>query len=148
MNTRLPDALPCPMPSIQGFIILCAELGRIKQLLNNQVIVTSVPADGITHAHMLTTVHDMFVRTDPALSLFLTHPTRRLGAALIKGAADATAAVAWLAQNLPTGLAGPSVVDYEGCCERIQSGIHHYLLCVEVTGMLNDLDERAPETMH
>ena len=91
----------------------------------------------------------MFVAADPALSLFLAYPTWRLSAALIKAAADATAAVAWLAQNPPTDAEIPHLAqEYMACSERIQAGIADWRLSVDLKRVEHDLDCGPAETVH
>jgi hypothetical protein len=99
--------------------------------------------NGMTHSRMLDIVSVMFARYDPALALFLAYPTKRLSATLIKAAADASTAVAWLAQNPPSEQEA-----YAKCCERIQSGIADWRLSVDLKRAEHDLDIGLPETLH
>ena len=89
--------------------------------------------NGMTHERMFETVSGMFAHNESALAFFLAYPTRRLSLSLIKAAADATAAVAWLAQNPPmdSGLAQPDR-EYESCCVRIQTDIADWRLSVDL----------------
>jgi len=121
----------------------------MRQLLGDRAIVVTVPMNDMSHARMLDTVDEMFVAADPALSLFLAYPTRRLSSALIKAAADAATAVAWPAQNPPSNSEIPHLdQEYEVCCERIQSGIADWRLSVDLKRVWHDLDVGLPETVH
>jgi len=120
----------------------------MRQLLGERVIQVTVPMDGMTHARMLEAVKVMFVTADPALSLFLGYPTRRLSAALIKGSADAATAVAWLAQNPPSDSVTVLSQEYAACCERIQSGIGDWRLSVDLKRAEFDLEFGPAETVH
>jgi hypothetical protein len=144
------DHLPYPTPQMEGlFPRLCSELTLLRQLLGTEPVELTVPMGNLTHPRMLETVREMFFAAVPALSLFLAHPTRRLSVVLIKAAAEATAAVAWLAQNPPTSHGIPHVgEEYAACCERIQSGIADWRLSVELKCAWHDLDVGPAETVH
>ena len=146
----LRNSLPYPTPYMEGlFPRLCAELDQLRRMLRDRAAEITVPMEGMTHAIMLETVNAMFINSDPALALFLAHPTRRLSIALIKAAADATAAVAWLAQNPPTSSAISNLdEEYAACCARIQTGISDWRLSVDLKRAEHDLDVAPPETVH
>jgi hypothetical protein len=139
------DPIPYPTPYMEGlFAGLCAEIHRLRGLVGQRTIEITVPMNGMTHSHMLDIVSVMFGRYDPALALFLAYPTKRLSATLIKAAADASTAMAWLAQNPPA----ETHQEYAACCERIQSGISDWRLSVDLKRAEHDLDIGPPETAH
>jgi hypothetical protein len=144
------DRIPYPTPHLQGlFARLCRELERMRQLLGKRAIQVTVPMRGMTHARMLRTVHVMFDTADPALSLFLKYPTLRLALVLTQGAAEASTAVARLAQNPPSDSESPHLAqEYAACCERIQSGIADWRLSVDLKRAEYDLDLGPVETVH
>lgn len=144
------DPLPYPTPHLEGlFARLRREIDRIGQLLGERAVVITVPMNGITHTRMLSAAHEMFVRADPALAFFLAYPTRRLSSALIKAAADAATAIAWLAQNPPSDSEMPHLdQEYGACCERIQSGIRDWRLSVDLKRAECDLDQGPAETIN
>jgi hypothetical protein len=133
-ETLSTDSLPYPTPHMEGlFTRLRAELKQLRQLLGQRTISITVPMDGMNHERMFETVSGMFAHNESALAFFLAYPTRRLSLVLIKAAADATAAVAWLAQNPPmdSGLEQPDK-EYEACCERMQTDIADWRLSVDL----------------
>jgi hypothetical protein len=131
------------------FARLRTELVQLRQLLSDRVIDITVPMGAMTHARMLETLNDMFVSNEPALALFLAYPTRRLWSPLIKAAADAATAVAWLAQNPPTDSTVTALTrDYAACCERLQSGIADWRLSVDLKRVEYDLDLGPREMVH
>lgn len=139
------DHIPYPTSHMEGlFPALCAEIECLRGLVRQRAVEITVPMYGMTHTRMLDTVSLLFVRYDPALALFLGYPTRRLSATLIKAATDASAAVAWLAQNPPA----TEQQEYTACCERIQSGIADWRLSVDLKRAEHDLDVGEPETVH
>jgi hypothetical protein len=149
-NSLSTQHIPYPTPHMEGlFPRLCAELDRLRELLGRQPTEITVPMGDMTHPRMLEIVHEMFSAAVPALSLFLAHPTRRLSSVMIKAAADATTAMAWLAQNPPTASAIPHIdQEYASCCERIQSGISDWRLSVQLKQVWHDLEVGPPETVH
>jgi len=149
-ETLSTDSLPYPTPHMEGlFTRLRAELKHVRQLLGERSISITTPMNGMTHEHMFETVSGMFAHNEFALVFFLAYPTRRLSLVLIKAAADATAAVAWLAQNPPMDLriAQPDK-EYEACCVRMQTDIADWRLSVDLKRAWLDLDVGAPETVH
>jgi len=110
----------------------------------------ALPApEGYTHARVIADTESLLERNYEALALFLTYPTRRLAGMLRRAAADACAAVVWLAQN-PLVEAGPSeaATEYAACCERLQSGIADWRLSVDLKWATHDLEYVAPEILH
>jgi hypothetical protein len=149
-ETLSTDSLPYPTVHMEGlFTRLRAELKQLRQLIGQRTISITMPMNGMTHERMFETVSGMFVNNDSALAFFLAYPTRRLSSVLLKAAADATAAVAWLAQNPPmdSGIAQPDK-EYEACCERMQTDIADWRLSVDLKRAWLDLDVGAPETVH
>ena len=144
------DHIPYPTAHMEGlFPRLCAELDQLRQLLGESAAQATRLADGMTHTRMLATARAMFVGNHAVLALFLAYPTRRLSVALTKAAADASTAVAWLAQNPPASPALPCPgQEYAACCERIQSGIADWRLSVDLKRAEHDLDVGPPETVH
>jgi hypothetical protein len=144
------NTIPYPTPHMARlFSLLCAEVDLLRQLLGDREIQVTVPMNGMTHARILEEVNEMFVSADPALSFFLAYPTRRLSTALIKAAADAASAVAWLAQNPPTDWTVTDLVqEYDACCERVRSGIRDWRLSVDLKRVERDLDFGPAETVH
>ncbi len=149
-NSLSTQHIPYPTPHMEGlFPRLSAELDRLRQLLGRQPRAITVPMGDMTHARMLETVHEMFLAPIPALSLFLAHPTKRLSWVMIKAAADASTAMAWLAQNPPTASTITHIdEEYAACCERIRSGIADWRLSVQLKQVWHDLEVGLPETVH
>ena len=151
MNPSLTtDRILYPTPHLESlFARLCGELKQMRQLLGERAVQVTVPMRDMTHARMLRTVHVMFDTADPALSLFLKYPTLRLALVLTEAAADASTAVAWLAQNPPSDAEIPHLAqEYAGCCDRLQSGIADWRLSVDLKRAEYDLDLGPVETMH
>jgi hypothetical protein len=137
--------IPYPTSHMEGlFSGLRAEIEPLRGFVRKRTVEITVPINGMTHTRMLDTVSLLFARYDPALALFLGYPTRRLSVTLIKAAADASAAVARLAQNPPAA----ERQECTACCERIQSGIADWRLSVDLKRAEHDLDVGAPETVH
>lgn len=150
IETPSTDHLPHPTPHMQGlFSRLRAEIALLRQLIRHQAITISVPMNGMTHERMFETVGESFNHNESALAFFLAYPTHRLSLVLIKAAADASTAVAWLAQNPPMGLglAQPDK-EYEAGCVRIQGGVADWRLSVDLKRAEYNLDVGTAETVH
>jgi hypothetical protein len=151
MNTAPASSqLLYPTPSLeQLFPRLSTDLDRVRRMLGPLAFEVSADPDVYTHARMLTFADSLLQSSNPALALFLYYPTKRLAQVLVKSAADATAAVAWLAQH-PPEISDPAARqdEYQACCERIQSGIADWRLSVDLKWAMHDFDYCQPETLH